>query len=173
MLPAASYALLPNLNKMSIFCHRRGIENLCRLFSTHPWTNVCVSDAWPVPATYHRPCCGHCDQRVGRSPERARPVQNSWRNRWFCPSMSVQDLESRRVQLKMWLSFSPAVPGSTHAQWWFFSFFCGKFGFSFLGNICVHRERYINIVASIFEIWPFLRRHRVSIVIGLDLEYKI
>ena len=62
----------PKPEKRSIFYHRRGIENFCRLFSTHPWTNAFVSDAWPAPATYHRPCCRpccqHCDQRVGRSP---------------------------------------------------------------------------------------------------------
>ena len=52
-LLAASYALLPNLKKKN--CHGRGIENFCRLFSTHPWTDVFVSDAWPVPTTYHRP----------------------------------------------------------------------------------------------------------------------
>ena len=47
MLPAASYVLLPNLEKVC-FCHRRGIDRFCRLFSTHPWTNVFVSDAWPT-----------------------------------------------------------------------------------------------------------------------------
>ena len=57
---------------MSIFGHRSGIENFCGLFSTHPWTKAFVSDAWPVPATYQRPCCEHCDQKVGRSPYRAR-----------------------------------------------------------------------------------------------------
>ena len=40
--------------------------------------------------------CEHCDQRVGRSPQRARPVQISWRSRWFCRSMSVEDSGSRR-----------------------------------------------------------------------------
>ena len=40
--------------KRPIFCHRRGIENFCRLFSTQQCPNVFVSDAWPAPATYHR-----------------------------------------------------------------------------------------------------------------------
>ena len=35
-LPAASNALLPNLKKRPIFCHRRGIENFCCLISTQP-----------------------------------------------------------------------------------------------------------------------------------------
>ena len=75
-VPAASYALLPNLKKV-YFCHRRGLEMICRLFSIHPPPTVLESDAWTAPATYHRPRCEHCDQRVGRSPERARPVQIS------------------------------------------------------------------------------------------------
>ena len=49
--------------------HRRGIEIFCRLFSTNQRPNVFVSDAWPAPATYHRPRCEHCDQRVGRRSE--------------------------------------------------------------------------------------------------------
>ena len=76
------------------FCHRRGIENFCRLFSTQQCPNVFVSDVGPAPATYHRGVCEHCDQTVGRSPSRARPVQISWRSRWFCRSMSVLDSES-------------------------------------------------------------------------------
>ena len=49
-LPAASCALLQNLEKGSIFCHRRGIENFCRLFGTQQRPNVFVSDVWPAPA---------------------------------------------------------------------------------------------------------------------------
>ena len=53
--------------KMGIRCHRRGIEIFGRLFSTHERTNVFVSDAWPALAKYHRPCCQHRGQRLGRS----------------------------------------------------------------------------------------------------------
>ena len=41
-LPAASYALLPYLKRV-YFCHRRGIENFCRLFSTQQRPNVFLS----------------------------------------------------------------------------------------------------------------------------------
>ena len=63
----------PKPEKRSIFCHRKGIENFCRLFSTHPWANVFESHAWPAPATYHRPCCEICVTRgwVGAPNERA------------------------------------------------------------------------------------------------------
>ena len=30
----------PTPEEMSILCHGRGIEDFCRLFPTHPWTNV-------------------------------------------------------------------------------------------------------------------------------------
>ena len=65
--------------KGSTFSYRREIDNLCRLFSPNrPWTRVFVSDAWPAPVlvsdawptpdTFYRPCCEHCDQRMGPSP---------------------------------------------------------------------------------------------------------
>ena len=73
----------PRPEKRAIFCHRRGIENFCRLFSTQQRPNMFVSDSSPAPATYHRSFCEHCDQRVGRSPQRARPIQISRRSRWF------------------------------------------------------------------------------------------
>ena len=53
-LPAASYSLLPNLKKRSIFCHGRGIDIFCRLFSTRQRPSVFVSDAWPALAICHR-----------------------------------------------------------------------------------------------------------------------
>ena len=88
----------PKPEKRPIFCHRRGIKDfLAGLL--HSSAYVFVSDVWPAPATYHRSFCEHRDQRVGRSPERARPVQISWRGRWFCRSMSVEDSESRRFEL--------------------------------------------------------------------------
>ena len=48
-LPAASYALLPNLKKGIFFCHRRGIDNFRRLFSTYQRPNVFVSDVCRRP----------------------------------------------------------------------------------------------------------------------------
>ena len=61
-LPVASCALLPKPEKWSIFCHRRGIENVCRLFSTR--TNYCTSSfpvvtlspsfSWPRRIRRHR-----------------------------------------------------------------------------------------------------------------------
>ena len=66
-LPAASYALLSNLKKGLFFAIGEGSRNFV-CFLKHPWTNVFVSDVWPAPAMYFRPCCERCDQRVGRSP---------------------------------------------------------------------------------------------------------
>ena len=54
----------PKPEKRPPFCHRRRIEN----FGRQQRPNVCISDARPAPATYHRSFCEQCDQRVGRSP---------------------------------------------------------------------------------------------------------
>ena len=65
----------PKPEKRPIFCHRRGIEIFCRLFSTQQRPNVFVSEAWPAPATDHRSFCEHCDQRVGRNPNKRVPFR--------------------------------------------------------------------------------------------------
>ena len=114
----------PKPEKRPIFCHRRGIEKFCRLFSTQQRQIVFVSDAWPAPATYHRSFCEHCDQRVGRSHERARPVQISWRRRCFFLSIDVRPgLGISPLRTNIWLSFSQADLGPRSAQELFFSFF--------------------------------------------------
>ena len=122
----ASYALLPNL-KRAYFCHRRGIENFCRLFSTQQRPNVFVSDAWPAPATYHRSFCEHCDQRVGRSPQRAHPVSDFMAQSLVfsldvCPRLGISQL-----RIYIWLSFSQAFLGPRSAQELFFSGFLKLF----------------------------------------------
>ena len=76
-MPATFYALLPNMKKGLFFAMGEGsrIFVACFLPGTQQRPNVFVSDAWPAPATYHRSFCENCDQRVGRSPKRARPVR--------------------------------------------------------------------------------------------------
>ena len=51
-------------------------SRFCRLFSTQQRPSVFVSDAWPAPATNHRPFCEHCCPRslVGRYTIRAAVV---------------------------------------------------------------------------------------------------
>ena len=46
-MPVMSYALCPNLKKMSVFCHRRRIEIFCHLFSIPQRPNVCFSRHLP------------------------------------------------------------------------------------------------------------------------------
>ena len=66
-LPAASYGILPNLKKKSIFGPSRRIEIVClhSRFRAHPRPTVFSSYARPAPATRHRPSCEHGDPRVG------------------------------------------------------------------------------------------------------------
>ena len=63
-LPAASYVLLSNLEQK----RKKPSEGDRDFLSSVFYTAALVSDAWPAPATYHRPFCDNCDQRVGRSP---------------------------------------------------------------------------------------------------------
>ena len=96
-LPAASYALLPTLKKGLFFAIGEGSRNLVACF-LHSSAQMCL---YQMPGRRLPPITGrfvNTDQRVGRSPERARPVQISLRSRWFCRSMSVQDPESRRFK---------------------------------------------------------------------------
>ena len=119
-----------------------------------PAAKCFVSDAWPASATYHRQCGEHCDQRVGRSPQRARPVQISSRSRWFCRSVSVDRLGISPLRLGISPSFSQADlgPTSISAQEIFFRFFRSFFFFFFFVKICALSERYRNLMAGTFEI---------------------
>ena len=139
-MPAASYALFPNLKKRPIFCHRRGIDNFCRLFSTQQRPNVFVSDAWPAPATYHRSFSEQCDQRVGRSPKRARPAQISWRSRWFCRSMSVKGLGISPLRIKHFAEFFSSRSWPNIRPGMIFFVYFSKF--VFFAKIRAHSERY-------------------------------
>ena len=70
--------------------------------------------------------------------------------------MSVEDSESRRFELNIWLSFlRPIDLRPISAQECFFRFFFKvKFGTFFL-KICAHSERYRNLLAGIFELLIF------------------
>ena len=76
-LPAASYGLLPNLKKMSIFAIREGLRFfvVCFLHTSDQMFLYQTPGRRPPRTTG---CVvNKCDQRVGRSPQRARPVQIS------------------------------------------------------------------------------------------------
>ena len=60
-LPAASYAVLPNLKRVDFLPSKRdGDFVACFLPGTRQRPNVFVSDGWPTPTTYHRPFCKNC-----------------------------------------------------------------------------------------------------------------
>ena len=64
-----------------------------------------------------------------------------------------QGLGISPLQTNIWLSFSQTDLGPRSAQDFFFGFF-EKFE-SFFSKICAHSERYINLLAGIFEILTF------------------
>ena len=90
--------LLPNLKEKLDVSPTERDRDFCSLFSTQQRPYVFVSDAWAALATYHRPFCESCDQRMDRIPRRARSVQISWRSRCFCRSMSVSPL---RISIRL------------------------------------------------------------------------
>ena len=68
--------------------------------------------------------------------------------------MSVEDSESRRLELNIWLSFCQADLGPTSAPELFFSSFLESLQV-FCLMTCAHSERHRNRVAGIFEIQSF------------------
>ena len=144
----AAYALLPNLKKSSIFCHRRGIEFFCHLCSTQQHRSVFVSHSWPAPATYSRPFCEHCDQRWIGAPEERAPL------RFHGPAVSFVDrCLSRTRNLaasnNIWLEFLRPILAQHLPRNCCFVFFFQVW--IFFVKICAHSERYRNLMALIFE----------------------
>ena len=99
-LPAASYALLPKLKKGLFFAIGEGSRIFVACF-LHSSAEMC---SYQTPARRPPPITGRFVNTVIRgwvgAPNERAPVQISRRSRWFCPSMSVQDSESRRVEQK-------------------------------------------------------------------------
>ena len=65
-LPAASYALLPNLKKSQFFAIGEGSRNYVACFYTAAPKCVCIRRLVGA-RSYHGSFCEHCDQWVGRS----------------------------------------------------------------------------------------------------------
>ena len=114
--------------------------------------NVFVSDAWSAPATYHRPCCQHCEQRVWvgarneRAPFRIHDAAVGFVDR------CLSGLEISPLRIKRLAEFFSGD---------FFRIF-GKFETFFLKIwICTHSERYRSFMAGISEIQTFLATSRL------------
>ena len=83
--PAASYAFHPNLEKGLVFAIGEG-WGFCRVFSKQQRPKVLISDAWPTPATCHRPFCELCCPR-----SRFRRYIDTYRGR-VCSPAAVRQL---------------------------------------------------------------------------------
>ena len=154
-LPAASYALLPNLKKglPGIFCHRRGIEKFCRLFSIQQRPNVFVSDAWPAPATYHRSFVntvtrGWVGAPNGRARFRFHGAVVGFVDRCLSRTRNLAASNKHLAEFFSGRSWPKSGPGII-----FFGV-SEKFE-TFFSNICAHSKRYRNLLAGIFEILTF------------------
>ena len=138
-----------------LFCHRRGIENFCRLFSTRQSPNVFVSDAWPALATYHRSFCEHWpeggSELLSGAPRSDFMAQSLVLSLDVCPGLGISPLRTN-----IWLSFSQADLGPTSAQELFFS--------GFLKSLKLFFRRFA-LIASGTEIF-----RRVSLKFELFME---
>ena len=99
-LPAAAYSLLPNLKKALFFAIGEGSRMFDRLFRTHQWPNVFVSDAWEAPAC-HRRCCERCPGG-GSEPPTSAPrsdfmTQSLFLSIDFCRGHGISPLRITRL----------------------------------------------------------------------------
>ena len=96
-LPAASYALLPNLKKGLFFAIGQGSRFFVACF-LHSSTHMFL---YQTPGPRPPPITGRFVNTVTRgvgAPNERAPFRFSWRSRWFCQSMSVEGSESRRFE---------------------------------------------------------------------------
>ena len=141
------------------FCHRRGIENFCRLFSTQQRPNVFVSDTWP-----RAPRITGCFVNTA-----VTIVQISYGSHWFCRSMSVEDSKSRCLKStfsgvlsgRSWINICPGII--------FFVYFIKSFSLDiFYGRfLCSQRELHGCCGGYRRNSILFLRHRVFIVVIGL------
>lgn len=75
-LPAVSYAIPQNDTKGALFA----IGEISRVFPSvfyTPMEKCLCTRRLPGAAMYHRQCCEHCVQRVGRCQQLVRPASRS------------------------------------------------------------------------------------------------
>ena len=170
-LPAASYALLPNLKKRSILGRRRGIDIFWPPgFYTAAPKCVLVSDAWPYQTPGRRPLriTDSFVNTVTRGLVGAPNERTPFRFDGAVVGLSInvcRGLGISSFRLNIWLSFSKANFGPTSAQELLFSFFFQSLELFF--------PRFV-LIASGTVLWRvslkvnlFLATSR-SIVIGLN-----
>ena len=143
----------PKPEKRLIFCHRRGIENFCRLFSTQQRPNVFISDAWPAPATItdrfvNSVTRGSVGPPNGRAPFRFQGAVVGFVDRCMSRTRNLAASNKYLAEFFSGRSWPKIGPGII-----FFGVL-EKFE-SFFSKICAHSERYRNRFAGIFEIRTF------------------
>ena len=161
----------PKPEKRPIFCHRRGIENFCCLFSTrYTAAPKCVYQTPgrrppPIPGRFvNTVTTGWVGAPNERAPFRFHGAVVGFVDRCLPrtrhPAASNKHL-ARFSSARSWPNIGPKIgPGII-----FFGVF-EKFE-TFFSEMCAHSERYRNLLAGIFEILNYLWKHSVSIVTGL------
>ena len=165
-LPAASYALLPNLKKGLFFAIREGSRNFVAYFLHSSAQCVCIRRLAGVR---------HLSPVVlwtlwpegGSEPLTGAPIHISWRSRWFCRSMSVEDSVSRRFEQAFGWVFLRPVTVQDRSRNCFFS--------GFLKRLKIFNRRLVLLASGTesfgWYLWNsnVLWKHRVSIVTALSV----
>ena len=153
-LPAASNALLPNLNKGLFLCHRRGIKKkivACFLYSS---AQMCL---YQMPGRRPPPITGRFVNTVTRglvgalnkrAPFRFRGAVVGFVDRCLSRTRNLAASNKQLTQFfsgRSWLQDRPRN---------YFFAVIEKFE-TFCEEICAHSERYRDLLAGIFEILTF------------------
>ena len=165
-MPAASYALLPNLKKGLFLPSERDREVLSPVFYTAAPKCVCIRRL--AGARHVSPAVSLTLRPEGGS----EPLTSATRSDFVAQSLvlsiaSVENSESRRFELTFgWVLLRPILtqhlPGNVF-------FRLKKKNGIFFSKICAHSGR--KSCGGIFAIQTFLWQHRVSVVIGLTKAF--
>ena len=139
-MPAASYALLPNLKNL-FFSPSERDRIFCRLFSSQqrPYALVCTyqTPGWRPPHITGRFMNTMTRRWVGAPKERAA-VSFHDAVVDFCRSMSVEDSDSRRFELTFGWGFLRPILAQHLPRNYFFPFFLQVWNF-FFEDLCSWR----------------------------------
>ena len=167
-LPAASYALLPNLKKGLLFAIGEGSRIFVACF-LHSSAQMCL---YQTPGRRPPPITGRFVNTVTRGWVGAPNERAPFRFHGAVVGFVHRCLSRTRnlaATSKHLAEFFSGRSWSRSAQDFFFFGVFEKFQ-TFFSKICAHSERYINLFADVFEILDFLWKHRVSIVTGIILR---
>ena len=149
-LPAASYALLPNLKKKNSILAMREGSRFFSFYFLHISAQMCF---YQTPGRRPTRITGRVVNTATRGWVGAPNDHAPFRLHDAIVGFVDRCVSRTRILAASKLSFSPADLGPTSAQEFSFSFFVQLW--KLFGTICAHSERCRHLMAGIFEIHLF------------------